>query len=118
MSVSYTHLDVYKRQGMICSVQILIKVLLPVPFCPTMPICSPLLSVKPAFLYSTFSPKECVSPSISNKLIFINPFLHILIQKKKAESKDTQVYLPSAFGIVAQKQKAMDKTLSIASYTL
>ncbi|MEQ3404862.1 hypothetical protein, partial [Dorea formicigenerans] len=38
--------------------------------------------------------------------------------KEKAESKDTQRYLPSAFGMVTQKQKAMDKTLSIASYTL
>ncbi|MBS5311164.1 MAG: hypothetical protein KHY26_11770, partial [Faecalibacterium prausnitzii] len=33
-------------------------------------------------------------------------------------SKDTQRYLPSAFDIVTQKQKAMDKTLPIASYTL
>ena len=39
-------------------------------------------------------------------------------EKKKAESKDTQRYLPSAFDIVTQKQKAMDKTLPIASYTL
>lgn len=39
-------------------------------------------------------------------------------KKKKAESKDTQRYLPSAFDIVTQKQKAMDKTLPIASYTL
>ncbi len=46
--------------GMISPLIVLSSVVFPVPFCPTMPICSPLNNSKEELRYSTLSPKECV----------------------------------------------------------